>query len=197
MTDLVSERAPDDLEWTPVRPGGAAFGTHRLVTQADRLEFRPSGRAKALVGVIGFAGVATMIGGAIFHHQTGDVGALVVGVVMLVPSAVLVWLLRGLLFNYRVFDRKLGLYWDTREGGDRRRPGPRALALADVRGLQIIRERVIGPESDYDADELDLVLVAGPRINVIDHGDAAGLRRDAEQIAAWLGRPLWVRSETT
>jgi len=117
---------------------------------------------------------------------------------MLVTSLVLVIGLRKLLFNHRIFDRSRRLYWDTREGGDRQQPGPKAQPLTNVRAIQITREHVAGGDANFDSDELNLVLVEPPgRINVVDHGDALGQRHDAEQLAAWLAVPLWISRQVS
>ena len=39
--------------------------------------------------------------------------------------------------------------------------------------------------------ELNLVLEAGKRINVIDHGNLDRLREDADTLAAFLDKPIW------
>ena len=39
----MSEQPPQDLDWSPLVPGGAAFKTHRLVVAAaTRIELHPS-----------------------------------------------------------------------------------------------------------------------------------------------------------
>ncbi len=192
-SEPASEPAPEDLDWSPVRSGGAIFGTHRARFTPDRVEFSPTRGTYVLVGVIASAGALTLIGSVAFYVLEQDPGALIVGILMLVTSLVLVIGLRKLLFNHRIFDRSRGLYWDTREGGDRQQPGPKAQPLADIRAIQITREHVAGGDANFDSDELNLVLVESRRrINVVDHGDTLGQRHDAEQLAAWLAVPLWI-----
>jgi hypothetical protein len=103
---------------------------------------------------------------------------------MLLTTVVLVIVLRRLLLNHRVFDLGVGHYWDSRTGGG-------GVPLAEVRGVQVVRQQVVGPESSYDADELNLVLVDGRRVNVLAHADTARVRDDARRLAEWLGVPLW------
>ena len=192
------EPAPEDLDWSPVRSGGAIFGTHRARFTPDRVEFSPTRGTYVLVGVIASAGALTLIGSVAFYVLEQDPGALIVGILMLVTSLVLVIGLRKLLFNHRIFDRSRGLYWDTREGGDRQQPGPKAQPLTNVRAIQITREHVAGGDANFDSDELNLVLVESRgRINVVDHGDALGQRHDAEQLAAWLALPLWISRQVS
>ena len=197
-SETPSEPAPEDLDWSPVRSGGAIFGTHRARFTPDRVEFSPTRGTYVLVGVIASAGALTLIGSVAFYVLEQDPGALIVGILMLVTSLVLVIGLRKLLFNHRIFDRSRGLYWDTREGGDRQQPGPKAQPLTNVRAIQITREHVAGGDANFDSDELNLVLVESRgRINVVDHGDALGQRHDAEQLAAWLALPLWISRQVS
>ncbi len=186
MTDTP---APADLDWKPARSGGATFGTHRIVLTGERLELHPATGSKVLVGVIASAGLLTMAGGTFYWQWKDDPGALVVGVMMLVTSLVLVILLSKLLFNHRVFDRGLGLYWDTRR--------PQPTPLASIRGVQIVAEKIQAGDSRYISEELNLVLDDGQRITVIDHANRVQLRHDAEQVAQWLGVPLWVAAAVT
>jgi hypothetical protein len=164
------------------------FRTHRALQQEQRFELVPSGGARGLIVGIAVLGVAMLVGGLVGSRVWADMGLLWVGAAMFVTCGVLALLLRRLLAHSHVFDRASGRYrWTRRPAGE--------LALADVRGLQVLRKRVHGPDSDYDADELNLVLIDGRRVNVLDHGEPESLMRDAEALAGWLGRPLWVRRE--
>lgn len=179
---------PDDLDWTPLRAGGAVFRTHRVQHDDVRFELVPSGSARALIGTSSLIGFVLLIGGVILWRWHADMGALIVGVVMFVVAQILVLLLHRLLDHRHVFDRASGRYsWTRRPAG--------SLALAELRGLQITNKRVIGPESDHDSEELNLVLANGQRVNVLDHGDTQTLHADAHALATWLGKPLWIRAE--
>ena len=141
------DEPPDDLDWSPLRTGGALFRTHRAVQPGPRFELVPSGGARGLMIGIALAGVATLLGGAVGSRVWDDGGLLFVGVMMFVTAEVLALLLRRLLDHRHVFDRASGLYrWTRRPAGE--------LRLADVRALQVLRKRVHGPDSDYDSDEL-------------------------------------------
>lgn len=190
---MMSSEPPPELAWTRVRPGGASYRTHRVLVRGDRLEFVPSRGALAIVvGPALFTLCLALVWFAQYLAED-DEAALVPALLSLLTGMIVAWITKRMLISHRVFDRAAGRYWDTREGGTRRRPGREAIALTEIRGVQIVREHVTGPESDYDADELDLVLGQDRRINVVDHGDLAGLRRDAETVARWLGVPLWTK----
>lgn len=179
---------PDDLTWTPLRSGGAVFCTHRRQHDEVRFELVPSSSARTLIATSSLIGFAVLIGGAIIWQQQADMGALIVGVSMFVVAQILALLLHRLLDHRHVFDRASGRYSWTR-------PPAGSLALAELRGLQITSKVVHGPESDYDCEELNVVLTNGKRVNVLDHGDSETLHADAHALARWLGKPLWIRSE--
>jgi hypothetical protein len=183
---IAMDEAPESLDWTALRSGGAVFRTHRRQQVDDRFELVPSGHARMLIATSAITGVVVLLGGVIVWRTHDDAGALVVGISMFVVAQTLALLLLRLLDHRHVFDRVSGRYsWTKRPAG--------SLALAELRGLQVTRKRVIGPESDYDSDELNLVFANGRRVNVLDHGDAESLRADANALAEWLGKPLWIR----
>ena len=184
------------VEWTPLRPGGTNFCTHRLVsTDPQRWEFRATvgalvfywlfigTGAAVLLGVcpflilsrgIGPESVATAIGGAVF---------LCIGLLMLKLGTTPV-----------VFDKRHGWFWRGR-----RRPyevfDPRELKncarIEDIHALQLVSEYCRGSKSSYYSYELNLILRDGSRLNVVDHGNLRRLREDAGRLAAHLGKPLW------
>jgi hypothetical protein len=179
---------PEDLDWTPLRSGGALFRTHHAVQDEQRFELVPSSGARGLIVGVALLGAAMLVGGFVGYRVRADMGLLVVGAAMFVVCEVLAILLRRLLEHSHLFDRASGRYrWTRRPAGE--------LSLVDVRGLQVLRKRVNGPESDYDCDELNLVLLDGRRVNVLDHGEPESLRRDAEALARWLSVPLWIRAQ--
>jgi len=54
-----------------------------------------------------------------------------------------------------------------------------------------VREHLSSKNGSYWSFELNLVLRDGRRLNVMDHGDYDALRRDADTLAEFLGRPVW------
>jgi hypothetical protein len=193
----MSEQPPADLDWSPLVPGGAAFRTHQLVVRSPaRIELHPSIQARALIGVfasIGVIAVAIAVWGIIIDEPA----AIVTAGVFVLTCSVLVLLLHRQLDNRSFFDAELGRCWSSRDAGDPRRLGPDPVPLSSIRALQNTSEVVIGPEGDYTAYELNLVLERGPRINVLDHGNLEHLHADATQIAALLRVPLWIEAHLT
>ena len=69
-----------------------------------------------------------------------------------------------------------------------------AVALGAIHALQIVHEWVSGNgkgSKPYKSYELNLVLSSGERKNVVDHGNREKLLEDANQLAQFLGVPLW------
>ena len=114
-----------------------------------------------------------------------------------------------------VFDRRSGRFWEQRMAW-RARPkgGPPAPAtrtaaaiggrLTGIHAIQLLTESVstagaFAPQGVphlrhrwfYNSYELNLVNHRGGRLNLIDHADLAGLRRDADQLAWFLNVPFW------
>lgn len=187
------ETPPPDLEWSPLVPGGAAFRTHRLVVRGPtRIELHPSAQARTLIGVVVLVGVIAL-GIAAWGGVVHEPAAVVTAGVFVLTCAVLASLLHRQLDNRRCFDLALGCYWRARGSGEQ--PTADALPLSSIRGLQITPEVVIGPEGDYAAYELNLVLEDGRRVNVLDHGNLEALLADATEVASRLHVPLWIAPE--
>jgi hypothetical protein len=187
-------------DWGPAVSGGTSFRTHRLVHAGPRrAEFRVTG------GAIVFFGVFTLIGlGVFLGFARGAVRGLLSGslmsLFMIIPIVVgggFVAIGVGMWWHYgapAVFDKQRGEYWKGRrspaESANRHTVKER-VQLDRIYALQLIKEHCTGDESSYYSYELNLVLEDGTRLNVVDHGNQDMLRRDAEELAKFLGRPLW------
>lgn len=185
----MDDRPPPELDWSPVSPGGASFRTHQLVVGPARIELHPSANARAVIGVVATVGVIAL-GFVVWGFVVDEPPAIVTAGVFVLTAGVLAPLLHRQLDNRRFFDAELDRYWSTR--GAARDPGPDAVPLSSIRGLQITPELVSGGEADFTAYELNLILVDGRRVNVLDHGNLERLHADATRIAAFLRVPVWV-----
>lgn len=184
------------IDWSPLKPGGTNFTTHRLVREGDRLEFKiaPGARAFALIFLLsglglvaGFAIPLLLRQPLVFREQ--DIGA-AVGVVFFAVG----WLLCRFFNRPVVFDRRSGYFWKGRippHQAVNREALKDCCPLEEIRALQIIAERVRGDKSSYWSYELNLVLKDGPRLNVVDHGSLDVIRTDGRAIADFLQVPLW------
>lgn len=93
-----------------------------------------------------------------------------------------------------IFDKMKGFYWKGWKKPDHSTPRTAAKNLAplsEIHALQLIKEYIRSDKSSYYSYELNLVLRDGTRINVVDHGNGNVLRQDAQQLASFLGKPLW------
>jgi hypothetical protein len=201
-------------KWNPMEHGGSSFGTrslqaigpHRLEFRATRAYFLLGGSFTA-VGLL-FAGTAIAVfaakGELTIDAASGLVcplsfsaGLLVIGLVALLAGKV-----------PQVFDRQVGYYWiggappghpiaanvgHTSQGTSS--IDSNGVRLDSIHALQLIQERCSSGsgsrKTHYFSYELNLVFRNGGRLNVIDHGNLELLRRDAQSLAQFLGRPLW------
>jgi hypothetical protein len=202
--DYDSSHLGDDIalrtEWGPAVSGGASFRTHRLVhTGPRRAEFRLTG------GAITFLMVFTLIGLGVF---LGFAGGMVTGLIrgsvtsafMIIPVLVggafaalglALWWFQG---APAVFDKQRGEYWKGRMSpaeASNRHTIKQRVTLDRIHALQLLAEHCTSDDSSYYSYELNLVLKDATRLNVVDHGNRALLRKDAEELAKFLGRPLW------
>ena len=184
-------------DWSPCKGGGTNFRTHKLVVSgAYSAAFKPS------------------IGGLIFYSifLLAGLGALGLGMFFLVSGidtlsgGLWIVLLVGLIFSAAggamlyfgtkpiVFDLATNRLIRGRSNKTivmdyRDQKG--IVPLDQLYALQILAERVSGSDNSYYSYELNLVMYDGRRVNVVDHGDLKRLRKDAQQLAQMLGKPLW------
>jgi hypothetical protein len=202
MNETVDPSAFEDplalqTSWHPAADGGASFGTHRLRQRAGhRVEFVPTGAWKLFCLVFLLAGAGVLV----WHLHRYDLDQvvlsnqatfvpLIVGVVLSGAGAGMGWVGSA----PRVFDRARSMYWRGRGepvmSGSRGQNGS-STPLSAIHALQLISEYVSGKTS-YTSYELNLVLVDGSRINVVDHGNLQQLRADAQTLARFLDKPIW------
>jgi hypothetical protein len=185
-------------DWFPAAPGGASFGTHRLVqVSANRVEFSATFGAKfffliflfAGLGVLGFQINRIRIGQAYLLSQDTLIPVLV-GTVFAVVGGCLYWF--GT--TPRVFDQSRASFWRGRKEPamlDAAGRSENSTPLSSIHALQLLTEYVSGNKSSYYSYELNLVLDDGSRINVVDHGNLERLRSDAQTLSQFLGKPVW------
>lgn len=173
--------------WEPLVGGGANFRTRNLVVvNPGRLEFRASGTMRLFGGVFLVPGLVLAVAGVLETQW------------VLLPFGTLFASIGAALSlsgtTPVVFDKRRGAFWRGRtaphEAADRTALKHYA-RLADVHALQIVKEHVRNSDQSYASYELNLVLEDGRRINVTDHGDYGTLRRNAETLGGFLGRPVW------
>lgn len=185
-------------DWSPAKGGGTNIKTHNLhQVHGQRLEFRCSIGLILFCGVFIAIGIGALIGASVLFmkgDQQVDLGALIgLPIFGLFFGAIGFFLLRSGL-TPTVFDLGQGYYCK-----DRRKPehmmDPSQLKnyarLEQIHAIQLISEHCSTKNSSYASYELNLVLKDGSRLNVIDHGNLTTIRRDAQTLATFLGKPLW------
>ena len=186
---------PKQISWEPVKRGGANFKTHILEFEGDKA------RVKKSLGFTLFCGIFITLGVVltlivlpilIFQGETGGGFAVggaglifgIVGYVMMNSSAL-------------CFDHQSGYYYSGKglskvNSGKQNKQGK----LEDIVALQIISEWVVshsnnGGSNSYNSYELNLVFSDGERANVMDHGNADSLEKDADRLGDFLAIPIW------
>lgn len=187
--------------WGPARGGGASFRTHRLVEVApDRREFRATRGAVAFYLIFLVVGLGTIVGFSLAGVANGfpsGSGSLIARVLPFLVGTVFAGAGGALLYSGAapiVFDRRRGDYWKGRRAPyevTNRSELEEWVELDRIHALQIVSEHCRSDDSSYYSYELNIVLDDGSRLNVVDHGNRAELRADAEALAAFLERPLW------
>lgn len=186
--DELGDPVAAEVSWTPCRGGGTSFRTRRLVMERpDRLVFR--GTAQAYVFNALFAG-----GGIAFPFLIGAEGD--TGMYIFLTLFGFIFAAAGLYGLYisarpTVLDRQRGLLWSG--WGATESGAGRTVRLRDIHALQLVAERISSSDSrrNYTSYELNAVLSDGTRHNVIDHGDQAAIRADADTVADFLNCPVW------
>jgi len=188
----------EQIDWTPLKGGGANFRTHKLIAgpRPDRIEFKPTLGMKLFVGLFPVLGLGLCIGTA-YGAVAVDSAELLV--LIIVGTVGVAFLAGGVATFYvttrpRVFDKSVGYYWRGRKRPDLAFAGEElnhAHTLESVHAIQLLREFVRGNKRNYYSYELNLILSDGRRVNVVDHGNPDKLRADAQTLADFLTRPLW------
>ena len=203
--------------WTPLARNGHAWRTHRLVVHEAEgwAELRPNlPHNRPLLIVSECTGLTLMIWqiarDAMSSSDVVTTGWLAWLTILLIAMPVFALTLRTVVFDYRS-----GRFWEQRMAWKARSkgapPAPPARTAAAVGGslrgiyaIQLLGESVstsgaFAPQGlshlrhryFYKSYELNLVNRRGGRLNLIDHADLAGLRRDADQLAWFLDVPFW------
>jgi hypothetical protein len=184
--------------WSPAKGGGASFRTHRLVSvDHSRLEFKATAGAVVFSLIFLLVGLGVMIGFPSVRFTAEGSLRLTVDALMPMLIGLIFALAGGALLYFGtapiVFDTRQGCFWKGRQRPEQaidKRLLKNFARLEEIHALQIISEYCSGKNSFYSY-ELNLVLKDGKRLNVVDHGNLASLREDANKLAQFLGRPLW------
>ncbi|HBC89368.1 MAG TPA: hypothetical protein DCZ94_20705 [Lentisphaeria bacterium] len=184
--------------WTPAKGGGANFCTHRLIAMGpERMEFRSSWGAKFFYLIFLFIGLGVMLAVPIAMYSEGKLGLNPETIVPILIGSIFA-IIGGIMLYFGtkpiVFDRRAGHFWKGWQNPEKML-NPETLKhytkLNQIHALQLVSEYCSGNKSSYYSYELNLVLEDGSRINVIDHGNSEKLRKDAQSLSTFLGKPVW------
>ena len=193
-----SDPLAQQVAWGPLYYGGASYRTHYLkFTRPERARFVTARRAQMLAFVVLFAGIGFTLGylGATFApsyfaEELGRTVVLLFGLLFVGGGAINLYMDNVPI----VFDKSHGYFWKNRKR-------PKELAetdqqakyvkLDDIHAIQLLAEMLLSRRRWFRSYELNLVLNSGERVNVVDHSDLDGIRDDADQLAKFLGVPVW------
>lgn len=186
------------VNWSPLNSGGANFQTQQLLARGEQgWIVTATWRFVLLCSLFGAIGGPLGLGIAFAELDKGAKALipLTMGLVFIGIS----WALVRFAAPRKCFDRRVGWYWQGREGlTDQQRYAlqerGKAAPLHEIRAVQVLAELVTDSEApSYNSYELNLVLRSGQRLNVMDHGKRDVLVADAERLARWLDVPLLMR----
>ena len=195
--EMFNDSIAQKTSWSPLKKGGASFGTHKLVTTSQRrLEFKPTLFAIFFYMIFAAVGFGIMCLSIYNEYETsfelemGNVILLIMGIIFFSVGTTLGYTGTKPI----VFDREFGFYWRGRKKPNRdlEYTYPDLFTpLNDIHALQIISEYIRGDKSSYYSYELNLVFRDGNRENVIDHGNLDRIREDAKKVSQFINRPVW------
>jgi hypothetical protein len=187
-------------EWIPLKSGGSNVKTAEMHRVSDtRIEFRGSATMKLLAIVFAVGGPVS--GFFMMRTMSFSMESLSHGSFWLPVVFILLFGYGGLSTLYvslrpTVFDKDAGYFWKSFRKPPRlmSRAGLKQFTpLSEIHALQLIAEKCSGGQnqSAYFSYELNLVLKDGSRRNVLDHGSLGVVRKDAQELAAFINRPIW------
>jgi hypothetical protein len=185
------------IEWGPAKKGGASFKTHTFASDGfNRAEFKTSVGAKLFCFLFIGAGITFPV--LFGMNELYNESTLFYEKLLPVAFGLIFVAAGGFLYYINgspvVFDKVKGCYWRSWKKPDHntnRSMMKNFARLHEIHALQIVQEYIRGNKSSYYSFELNLVLKDGTRLNVVDHGNINSLRKDARQLADFLGKPLW------
>lgn len=182
--------------WTPLKPGGANFKTHTFkLVDTHRAVFGATIGARLFAMVFGSVGFVVAIVGLIILFAS-SAHTLLVGLGLMVFGSVFAGI--G-IYLYRTYDKAIvfdlsdGLFWRGKRPNlsDSEQKPDTWCRIAEIVGIQVLRERVKGDKSSYFSYEINLVLEDASRRHVVDHGSLKQVSLDAQHLGEFLQVPVW------
>jgi hypothetical protein len=177
------------VSWEPLVRGGANFKTHNLTVADTKAAVTRSvggllfGLAFAIPGTIVLLIIAPF---QLYHGDVGTAAFLALWGVMFAAGGYFVLRSGGMKF-----DKLAGVYYRGPAFQAVQKAREQQGQLSEVAGLQFLSEHVSSDDSSYNSYELNLVFRDGGRANVMDHGNEEAALQAAQDLADFLGVPLW------
>jgi hypothetical protein len=174
------------IEWTPAKPGGEGFRSHRLkAVGRDRLEFRRSAYPMLMGSCALSIGLFAVSYGGLHRGGPGWWKPMLFGLPFLAAGSVIL-----LSHPKPVFDREAGWFYRGKKPANAHASG--VVLLSHIHALQIVGKWCsTGEGGSFRSLELNLVLKDGTRHNVVDHSAMSTIRGDAACLGAFLRVPVW------
>lgn len=192
-----NDRVAGKTSWQPLKKGGASFGTYRLVhVSASRIEFRATWYAILFYIIFMAIGLGLLLSSLFnlyindFHFEYFEPLYFIIGTL---------FFLAGLFMAKKnitpvVFDKTYGYFWKGYKKphySNVHKMQEIFQRMHDIHALQLIAELVKGDKRSYYSYELNIIYYDGSRKNVVDHGNIEKLKKEAEELARFINRPLW------
>lgn len=182
-------------EWSPLMSRGINFRSHTLrVVSPSRIELRPSFSAKTFIGLFAIFGFGVFVVPFQIGLKQGVTLPMLFPFLFGIPIvSVGFWFLRRLTVLH-VFDKCEGYAWSGSVSPSEDLSlvhSGKAVSLSDIHAVQLISETITTQKhGTFESIEINLVLQDGSRRHIVDHG-GKGIHKDAEQLATFLGVPVW------
>jgi hypothetical protein len=186
-----------EVEWIPLKRGGANFKTNSLIKESPtRYKYQLSKGSLAFFGLFLAIGLVVMLVGLVlmFKNYSHEYWFLILfGLVFSTVG----FLLLKITGKSKTFDSAMGIIWFGKKqpkfSGDHanNKTTMALIYFSKVHAMQILSERVRGKNSSYISYELNLILIDGKRINLVDHGNISQIRVDAQKLSRMMGVPVW------
>lgn len=173
---------------TPLAPHESAnFVTHRLVREDGCWRYRPTRRARVLLGAVSAIGWSSLAAGTLALGSS-----LIAGLAGVGAGVLLVGLGRRLVAQYEsgsVFDlrrRRIEVTAIPRFARTLPATMTTVLRFEQVAAVEVLSKRVHDTDVDFVGFELNLVVDDGRRYNLVDHHDGGLIVSEARAIAGLL-----------
>ncbi len=188
-----NDEIANKTQWSPLKRGGANFKTHNLIQQSSMvLKYKISTGGLVFVLIFALIGVAVILGGlylAIKSSNNSGYFLVIFGSIFFIVATVMYFVMGKPIF----IDRSIGMMYKGNKPPklSGQQDNNDKVYLNNVHAIQVIKEYVRSNKSSYYSFEINFVMKDASRVNIMDHGNYKQIQSDAQEIALFLGKPLW------